>query len=356
MTTARSQLVDLETTPYYHCLTRCVRRAFLCGQDERSGRNFDHRKAWIVERVKLLASLFAIDVCAYAVLSNHLHLILRVIAQLVAEWSDEEVLRRAGLLCPTSVHGVDTWTADRRRQVVEIWRGRLGDISWFMRLLDEHIAVRANAEDGCGGRFWEGRFKSKALLDEGALLTSMAYVDLNPVRAGIATGLDDSTWTSIHQRLREAAATLGPQEAEPSEEPRADASPAQDSAASPQAPRVESPPAPELRQCPALAPMDGDPQGRSESLPLTLEHYIALLEWTGRELREDKPGAITSAPPELLARCGLDPARWLDGVERFGDLGGFVGHPRRLKERAEQLGRRWLKGQGGSTVAYAMAA
>lgn len=203
MTTARSKLVDLDATPYYHCSIRCVRRAFLCGDDHYTGQNFDHRKVWIVERIRFLAAFFAIDVCAYAVMSNHFHLVLRVATERVAQWTDDEVLRRAGKVCPTSIVGSASWTTGQRARVVAIWRERLSSLSWFMSRLDEYIARRANAEDGCKGRFWEARFDSQALLDDGALLGAMAYVDLNPVRAGLAEGIDDSSWTSIQQRLRE---------------------------------------------------------------------------------------------------------------------------------------------------------
>jgi REP element-mobilizing transposase RayT len=341
MTTARSVIVDVDATPYYHCIARCVRRAFLCGLDEYSGRSFDHRKLWILERIKLLASIFAVDVCAYAMMSNHLHLVLRVVLARAAGWSDEEVLDRVGRLCPTSVRGLDRWTAPQRQKRVATWRARLSNLSWFMAKLDEHIARRANEEDGCGGRFWEGRFKSRALLDDGALLTCMAYVDLNPVRAGIAQGLEDSSWTSVQQRLREVAAALAREKAEPTVEPRAPS-------------QLE----PEPSQCPALAPMADDPRGgASDRLPLSLVQYVALLEWTGRAARQDATGHITAPPPELLTRCGLAPDRWLDGVWGFGSLrGSYVGHPSRLRQRASEVGRRWLKGQGSPVVAYSTAA
>jgi putative transposase len=97
-----------------------------------------------------------------------------VLADRAQRWSDGEVLRRAGRLCPTTVIGVDQWPEERRRYFVKKWRERLSSISWYMRELDEHIAREANAEDGCRGRFWEGRFKSQALLDEGSLLACMA--------------------------------------------------------------------------------------------------------------------------------------------------------------------------------------
>lgn len=102
MATARSEQVDLSVTPYYHCMTRCVRRAFLCGEDHYSGKNFDHRKEWVRDRLRFLTSLFAIDVCAYAVMSNHLHVLLHVDAERAAAWSDAEMMRRYTTLYPMS--------------------------------------------------------------------------------------------------------------------------------------------------------------------------------------------------------------------------------------------------------------
>ena len=78
MTYARKTLVSLNDTPYYHVVARCVRRAWLWGVDEYAGRDYSHRKAWVLERLASQASIFAIDVCAYAVMSNHYHLVLHV--------------------------------------------------------------------------------------------------------------------------------------------------------------------------------------------------------------------------------------------------------------------------------------
>ena len=105
-------------------------------------------------------------------------------AHLAQRWSDEEVLRRVGRLCPSTVKDVETWPLSRRRHFIKRWRERLSSICWFMRELDEHIAREANADDGCGGRFWARRFKIQALLDEGALLKCMAEARLDRAHLG----------------------------------------------------------------------------------------------------------------------------------------------------------------------------
>ncbi|MBT3531209.1 MAG: transposase [Gammaproteobacteria bacterium] len=209
MTRARYQQVSLDDTPYYHCISRCVRRAYLCGDDPVSGQNFDHRKQWLVTRIKQLSSQFSIDICAYAVMSNHYHLVLFVNKKKAESWSDEEVIQHWTELFPRNASLIKTLRMNMKSRAaqkqlastVSLWRERLMDISWFMRCLNESIARRANKEDECSGRFWEGRFKSQALLDEKAVVTCMAYVDLNPVRAGISESLEASDFTSVQERL-----------------------------------------------------------------------------------------------------------------------------------------------------------
>ena len=198
MPAARKSQINLSSTSYYHCMSRCVRRAFLCGEDQLTGNNYDHRKGWIVERIKFLSSVFAVDVCAYAVMSNHYHVVLHVDVDEIEQWSDRDVLDRWLQLFPNgqaaelvSGEGVSHGQQDALSELIPLWRERLGDISWFMRCLNEMIARQANKEDQCKGRFWESRFKSQALLDEGAILTCMAYLDLNPVRAGLVQDFHD---------------------------------------------------------------------------------------------------------------------------------------------------------------------
>ena len=210
MTRPRKALISLADTPYYHITSRCVRRAFRCGVDHYSGQNYEHRRQWVVDRIRLLSSLFAIDVCAYAVMSNHYHLVLKVCPEQLADLSEDEIMDRwcamfkGPLLVQNYRSGEDLKPFERSAvsDIVNVWRSKLASISWFMRCLNQPIAHQANREDKCTGKFWESRFNSKALKSEEALLSGMAYVDLNPVRAGMADTPETSSYTSIQERLQ----------------------------------------------------------------------------------------------------------------------------------------------------------
>jgi len=148
--------IDIEATPYYHVISRCVRRAFLCGYDRATAKRFDHRKGWVLEKLAELSRAFAIDINAYAVLSNHFHLVVRIDSARARQWSAAEVVERYGALFPRAAELWQGVLETTKAQRVALWRARLSDLSWFMRCLNEAIARRANKEDGCTGRFWEG--------------------------------------------------------------------------------------------------------------------------------------------------------------------------------------------------------
>ena len=261
--------MSLDATPYYHCVSRCVRRAFLCGTDTTSGQSYAHRRQWIEDNLYALAQVFALDVCAYAGMSNHYHVVLYVDAAQANAWSREDVIDRwhhlfnGTLLSQRHRRGESLSKVERNvlDKDVALWRQRLMDISWFMRVLNESIARQANAEDHCTGRFWEGRFKSQALLDEAALAACLAYVDLNPIRAQLATTPETSDYTSIQRRI--ATAQLAHHANHPQQQTR------------------------------GLLPFAGYPrQDMPKGLPFRLTDYLELVDWTGRILREDKRGAI----------------------------------------------------------------
>ena len=269
MTTARRNLIDPVSTPYYHCMARCVRRAFLCGQDEFSGKDYEHRRQWVADRIKELADVFAIEVCSYAVMSNHYHAVLYINRERGRLWETKEVLQRwtklfSGHLLVQRFLANDALGETELQRVEEFaaeYRSRLLDISWFMRCLNEHLAREANREDGCKGRFWEGRYQSQALLDEAALLTCMAYVDLNPVRAKMAKTPETSDYTSIQERAAQACS---------------------DSA---------------RKQVPHLKPLRLQGQNPGAAIPFALSSYLELVDWTGRIVRQDKRGSIPADTP-----------------------------------------------------------
>lgn len=216
----RYKQINTDVTPYYHCISRCVRQSFLCGKDHNTGVNYEHRRKWIQQRLHQLTKAFAIDLCAYAIMHNHLHVVLHIAKARANSWSMDEVLLRWRMFykCPPLVQryldDVDSIFSEAELTEIEslsmTYRKRLQCISWFMKLLNEYIARRANKEDECTGYFWERRFRSQAILDEKALASVMAYVDLNPIRANIATTLRNSKYTSIHYRLNARSANKNP--------------------------------------------------------------------------------------------------------------------------------------------------
>ena len=162
MTKPRKQLIDADTTPFYHIVSRCVRRSFLCGIDTQ-GNNFEHRRQWIEDKILALPHIFAIHVCAYAVMSNHYHLVLEIDTAQAETWTTEDVIQRwhrlfnGNLFSQRFVRGEALAAAEREAldSCVAVWRSRLANISWFMRQINEPIARDANAEDNCTGRFNE---------------------------------------------------------------------------------------------------------------------------------------------------------------------------------------------------------
>lgn len=299
---SRSQQIDETVTPYYHCMSRCVRGAYLCGEDRLKGYNFEHRRQWIEERLRYLADVFALDVCAYAVMTNHYHVVLRIDRESAERWSEEEVVLRWSKL-----YAVAPWvgepTADRgqRGALIGRWRERLLSISWFMRSVNEPLARWANREEGCRGRFWEGRFRSQALLDEAAVLKCMVYVDLNPIRAQMAPTPERSAHTSIKARIEGDAR--------------------------------------------ALAVMSESSARSAGALPISTAEYVLLVDWSGRRWRADKRGRIDPKLAPVLERLNARQTDWL--AELKGLMRRYcraIGSVASLLAYREHLGQQRLRG------------
>jgi len=328
----RSKYVPEGQEGVYHCFCRCVRRAFLYGYDAYSGRDYSHRKEWLVNRLRQLAAIFAIDVCAYSVMENHYHTVVRTRPEIVDGWSDHEVASRWLKLCPPRRRSKRAAkpTLEESIQALMLFpdrmatlRKRLCSLSWFMGKMNECIARAANKEDGVKGRFWESRFKCQALLDVAAIAGCMAYVDLNPIRAGVAATPEGSDFTSIQERIvawyRDNVAL--------SMESSAD----------------------------WLCPIESG-EGRRGILPMTTAEYLDLVDRSGRMIRADKRGAIDPELEPILLRVGANPQEWTGTICSFGDkfslVAGILGN---LRKFAEQFGKRWFKGVGAAQAAFVLS-
>jgi REP element-mobilizing transposase RayT len=336
-TNRRDVLADGEIQ-VVHCINRCVRRAYLCGQDPLTGTDYEHRRELIRHRMEFLAGIMGIEVLGYAIMSNHFHCVLRSRHDVVATWSDEEVAQKWWMLCPArkdkdgnpaeptefelnSIRNDKTGLKEKRV--------RLSSISWFMRFLSERVAKEANKQDQCSGRFWEGRFKSQVLLDDAAILACLQYVDLNPVRAKIAVTPESSDFTSAQDRIADLKTA---HEVSTSE--------AQDN-------RIEH-----GERAGWLAPIPLEPKRqavrtkktvrRASSkgcLTMGLGDYLQLLDWTGRQIRSDKRGAMPANLEPLFERLGISTELWVDCVVNFRKwFRSSVGRPKSMEASAEARG------------------
>ncbi|NRA55584.1 MAG: transposase [Gammaproteobacteria bacterium] len=325
MTRARHSQIDLTATSFYHVINRCVRRSYLCGDDKVSGKNFDHRRQWLVERFTMLSDVFSINIAAYAVMSNHYHLVLQVDKVAADTWTMDEVIERWYRLFNGHLL-VDRYLTEETispshleavEKLVALWRARLYDISWYMKCLNEHIARQANKEDKCTGRFWEGRFKSQALLDDIALLSCMAYVDLNPIRAGVAPNLSESHFTSIQKRIAQYKShqkqiTKNNSDISVPEQPK------------------------------TLLPFSGT--DNTQAIPFSYSDYFELVDWSSRHVDPNKSSYVDSGEPQILTTLGIDEDDWLTAVKHFRrQYGSFAGTTEHLRDFAHHHGRSWCK-------------
>jgi putative transposase len=326
---SRSTYVREGEIGVYHCTTRCVRRASLCGFDPETGRDFSHRKVWLSNRLRFLVSIFAIEVSTFSVMDNHYHTTLRIRPDIAERWSDHEVASRWLTLCPKRFRSKKAGNVPIAEQIrnlalcterIALLRKRLCSLSWFMKHINEFIARAANKEDDVKGRFWESRFKCQALLDDAAIAACMVYVDLNPIRAGLAATPESSNLTGIQERIR-----CWQQEAT-GEKPFSGS---------------------------WLCPITSDEHTRG-ILPMTAEEYFELVDTSGRMIRSDKHGFIDNDLAPILLRIGAKPEAWSDTVSNFGKKFSLVaGMLSNLRNYADQIGRRWFTGVSSARNVFA---
>jgi REP element-mobilizing transposase RayT len=340
MTIARAHLIDPAVTRWYHCITRCVRRAFLLGEGA------GDRKIWIDKRIEELAQIFSIAVGGFSVLDNHLHVLVRLDPEAAAGWSDEEVVRRWGRLFPPRdksrqpIPVSKDWVQWRLKDAawVATARTRLQSLSWFMKCLKEPLSRLANRQDQTRGAFFESRFKSVAILDEEALLAACAYIDLNPVAAGIAETPEASGHTSIKERVEHVKAQGR----------------TEDLKAAHKGSVAGSATSAGLEEAHWLCPiedrrqLDSKREGMLEGF--SLGSYLLLVDYTGRLFRKGK-ASISREVAEILERIGTTADSWqarLAALRKGRLLGRFFAASRkRLQEVAVRLGLRRVPNLGG---------
>lgn len=321
MTTSRSSQVSLESTPWYHCTTRCVRRAFLCGKDHESGKDREHRKQWIEDRLIKLSRVFCIDIGAYAVMSNHYHVVLHVNNAMASKLTDDEVISRMRELYKPNAgmqRRCDNLSLTDEEQTLcqlqlDHWRKLLTSLSRFMAEVNQYIALRANREDDCTGRFWEARFHSQAILDTAALLRTLVYVDLNPVRSGQSTNVSTSQFTSIARRCLSKKHGLVP----------------------------FNPIEPTTTQTPST---DSAMAGEKLCLPIDSSAYQQLLNWTARHLKgiDITVGHHANADAVITA-LGYSEKRWMRSQQaRPTWHQRALGAAESIAKYCQSLNRHWI--------------
>jgi hypothetical protein len=331
MTIARAQLVDPSVTRWYHCMSKCVRGADLLTKVP------EDRKAWIEQRLQELAQIFAVGVAGFTVMDNHLHVLLRLDPDVASAWSDEEVVGRWGQLFPPRDQSRkplpvrDDWVQRclKNPRKVKTLRERLQSLGWFMKCLKEPLARLANRQDKTHGAFFERRFKSVAVLDEEALLAICAYIDLNPVAAGVVPMPEASPHTSIKTRVEHVQ-----------EQGRTS-----DLAAAADGSVAGSLASGGLEESLWLCPIE-DRRGLDSSREgmlqgFSLGSYLLLVDYTGRLFREGK-ATISRELAGIFDRLGSSAESWwarLEKLRRGRLLGRFFAASReRLREVATRLG------------------
>ena len=240
------------------------------------------------------------------------------------QWSDEQVAERWLQAYPGRLNRPEfAQQRELKKQAIMVdkeklikYRKRLGSLSWFMGRLNEPLAKQSNNEDFCTGRFWEGRYSSQALLDEAAVFSAMAYVDINPVRAKITQKLEESNNTSIMRRI----------ENQQSNENRAN---------------IDEP----------ITPVAG--LANTTQLTMPLGDYIQLVEWTGQAIVHPAKASIPVHITPILKRLNLQQNHWLKQIENYNqNYCHVVGSIKKIREKAAQLKLRCLHGIAAARNIY----
>jgi hypothetical protein len=280
----RREIVTDGEVGVYHCVSRCVRRAFLCGKDALTGRSFEHRRGWIRRRLETLAGIFGIDVLGFAAMHNHLHVLLRNRPDIVATWSDEEIGRRWWRL----TSAFDRITARQaRRELLETSRAKRPVAAHATEAVERGDASAADRRVTADA--WLCPIETESQAESSAVATTAGK--------------------TITQRGKAQQVTVVPRRA-----------------------------------------------SERRFLPMTLDAYLQLLDWTGRQLRAGKRGVIPSDLAPILSRLAVNAESWVATVQHFGRwFHRTVGQPAHLADAAAARGKRWFQGTRYAADAFGEA-
>ncbi len=330
MTYPRSRSISKTEDGHYHIISKTVRGAFLLTSQE----EFDYRKMWIIDKMILLSNVFFIGTDSYALMDNHMHLVIETQYKLADQAPAEDIAfrwlylhpmkkRKKGESIMPTKDEIKKFISDKKQ--VAKYREKLKDPSCYMQELNQSIARRANKEDNMTGRFWQGRFKSINLAEPGALLKCIMYVELNPVRAKMVESPELSEFTSCYRRVK---AELAREKLEKKPNNR----------------KLQE----EAELDSWLSPIFNTKKKRG-ILEMTFNEYLELLDWTGREIREDKRGAIPANLESILERLKLKSDNWIDSFKSFRkDFHTVAASEGTMRKVAEKVDVCWFHGIGAA--------
>jgi REP element-mobilizing transposase RayT len=333
----RTQIANPDFINTLHVTQRCARHNFLLDDNCGPCGKFERRRNAILDRITHLAGAFAIEVLGVALMNNHLHLILRNRPDIVSQWSDLEVARRWLRICPgfSQAHAdfskrtPDLPTLDdaallaKDREKIKLLRRRLADIGSLMWSLNDYSAKLFNLTDCMTGCFWEGRYKAQSLLDNLALLLCVLYVDLNPIRAGIAQSPEESEFTSAYLQIQSLEAINKRPSTNPSLLPNAFLAPI----------RISSEASAQLRSRTGCRASDYG------FLDMSTAEYLIVLDLMGRLMRNDKTAAIPNDLPPIFERLKITFENAHELVRGYQQLfTSFVGTKASIHAKAQEFG------------------
>ncbi len=326
----RSKIISKTIDGHYHLTSRCVRGAYLLNPD--NTKEHKRRKKWIINKMIFLSQIFYIGIDAFAIMDNHMHVVVET-KYLEADSADAEDIAfrwlylhpkkrdKKGLPIPPSRDEIKKFI--KNSEEIEAVRAKLRDLSYYMKELNQTIAKKINKEDETMGRFWQGRFNSIYLPEEGAVLKCMMYVDLNEVRALIAKSPECSKFSSCYRRIK-AEFAREKLKKEPNNEIAREES------------KLDN----------WLEPVFNTKKKRGY-LNITFNEYLELLDWTGRQIMDNKRGAISESLEPILKRVGLKSDKWIDTFLSFGkDFKRVAGSEEAIRKHANDVHKNWFQGIG----------